>query len=77
MSQQIERALLDLLLEYHPGTLSMEEVVRYLTVGSDEPSEQDTIRVAARELVQVGLACQVGPFLTPTLAAVRFRALFC
>ena len=44
-------AVLELLLDHHPGLLSIDEVVRKMTAGADTYPERDAVEVALRELV--------------------------
>jgi Fe2+ or Zn2+ uptake regulation protein len=49
-------AVLELLLDHHPGLLSVEEVIREMTTGADTFADRDPVEVAIRELVEAGLA---------------------
>jgi Fe2+ or Zn2+ uptake regulation protein len=66
-------AVLELLLDHHPGVLSIDELVREMTAGSEAFAEQDPIKVAARELVEAGLAHRLGAFVFASHAAATFR----
>jgi hypothetical protein len=46
-----ERRVLREVLTYHPGTFTLEELIREMTVCSVEFSDQDAIRRAVRDLV--------------------------
>jgi hypothetical protein len=71
----IASALLALLLDHHPALLSIDEVVRALTAGSDSCADRDAIDVALRELVEAGLAHRIGSFAFASHAASRFHQL--
>ena len=66
-------AVLELLLDHHPGLLSTEEVIRELTTASEEFADRDRISVAIRELVEAGLANRIGTFVFASHAAACFR----
>jgi hypothetical protein len=68
-------SVLELLLEHHPGLLSLEEIIRDLTAGSESFAERDRVEVAVRELVEAGLANRLGPFVFASRAAASFRQL--
>jgi Fe2+ or Zn2+ uptake regulation protein len=63
------QAVLELLLEHHPGLLSIEELTRELIAGADTFDARDRIAVAVRELVAAGLANRVGEFVFASHAA--------
>ncbi len=69
------QAVLELLLDHHPGLLSTEEVVREMTAGAETFGERDEIDVALRELVEAGLAHRLGAFVFASHAAASFREL--
>ena len=62
-------------LGVYPETLTLDELIRELTVASTEFSERDRIRRAVRVLVAGGLLYLVGDFVLPTRAAVNFHDL--
>jgi Fe2+ or Zn2+ uptake regulation protein len=66
--------VLDLLLENHPALLSVEEIIRELTAGTDEFAARDRIEVALRRLVETGLVHRLGSFVFASHAAVCSRA---
>jgi hypothetical protein len=68
-------ATLELLLDYHPGLLSVEEVTREMTAASKSFAKRDEIEVALRELVEAGLAHRIGSFVFASHAAAGFRRL--
>jgi hypothetical protein len=67
--------VLRFLLELHPAQLTIEELVRELTIASDEFSQTDPIEQAVRSLVATGLLNLRGDYLIPTRPAVRFNQL--
>jgi Fe2+ or Zn2+ uptake regulation protein len=69
------RAVLELLLDHHPGLLSLDKVVREMTAGAESFGERDPIELAVRELVEAGLAHRLGHFVFASHAAASLRAL--
>ena len=72
---QVQQAVLAILLDAHPAQLSVDELVRELTDRPDEFGPRDAIENAVRDLVGAGLVHHHGPFVFPTRAAVRFDEL--
>ncbi|MGN6663937.1 MAG: hypothetical protein ACTHK6_07025 [Solirubrobacterales bacterium] len=68
------RVLREVLFLY-PETLTLEELIRELTVASTEYIEQDAVRRAVRDLIAGGLLHQNGDVIRPTRAAVNFSTL--
>jgi Fe2+ or Zn2+ uptake regulation protein len=66
-------AVLELLLDQHPGLFSIDEVVRKMTASADTFAERDAVEVALRELVEAGLAHRFGSFVFASSAAASFR----
>jgi Fe2+ or Zn2+ uptake regulation protein len=66
-------SVLDLLLEHHPALLSVEEVIREMTAGSEAFAERDSVEVAVRRLVETGLAHRVGAFVFASHAAIAYQ----
>ena len=62
-------AVLELLLEHHPGLLSIEELTREMTGSVESFAERDRISVAVRELAASGLVNRVGEFVFASHAA--------
>jgi hypothetical protein len=62
-------------LGLYPETLTLEELIRELTVASTEFSEHDRIQRAVRDLTAGGLLHRNGDLVFPTRAAVNFYAL--
>jgi len=74
-----EAAILRQVLELHPATLTMDELVREMTGGGTrEFAEFDAIQRAVRELAAGGLLHRPGEdeIVRPTRAAVRFYDLW-
>lgn len=65
--------VLALLLDHHPALLSVDEVIRAITAGSDSFAERDRVDVALREIVEAGLAHRLGPFVFASHAAACFQ----
>jgi hypothetical protein len=63
-------------LNLYPEALTLDELIRELTVGSAEFSEHDWVRRAVRDLISGGLVHQVGDLVLPTRAAVHFHGLY-
>ena len=68
-------AVLDLLLELHPGLLSIDELTRELTGGAESFAEHDRIAVAVHELVAAGLVNRAGSYVFASHAAATFDRL--
>jgi Fe2+ or Zn2+ uptake regulation protein len=66
-------AVLELLLDHHPGLLSIDEVVRTMIAGADTFAERDAVEVALRGLVEAGLAHRLGSFVFASYAAASFH----
>jgi len=62
-------------LDLHPETLTLDELVRELTIDSVEFEERDRVRRAVRDLIAAGLLHRVGDLVLPTMAAVNFHEL--
>ena len=72
---QDQRRVLREVLFLYPETLTLDELVRELTIDSAEFAEQDRVRRAVRDLTAGGLIHQVGDLVLPTRAAVLYRSL--
>lgn len=70
-----ERRVLREVLAIYPETLTLDELIRELTVGSTEFSDQDAVKRAVRDLTAGGLVHRVGDLVLPTRAAVNFYSL--
>jgi hypothetical protein len=66
-----EQSVLALLLEAHPGLLSIDEIVREMTDRPNEFPERDRVHNAVRDLAAAGLAHCHGPFVFASRVAVR------
>jgi hypothetical protein len=62
-------------LDLYPETLTLDELVRELTVDSVEFPERDRVQRAVRDLIAGGLIHRVGDLVLPTRAAVNFHEL--
>jgi len=62
-------------LDLYPETLTLDELVRELTVDSVEFQERDRVQRAVRDLIAGSLIHQVGDLVLPTRAAVNFHGL--
>lgn len=62
-------------LDLYPETLTLDELVRELTVDSVEFQERDRVQRAVRDLIAGGLIHRVGDLVLPTRAAVNFHGL--
>ncbi len=70
-----ERRVLREVLSYYPGSFTVGELIRELTVCSTKFSEQDAVRRAVRELRATGLVQEMDGFVLPTRSAVHFYSL--
>ena len=64
--------MLNVLLDHHPGLLSVDEIVRAMTADDESFAARDRIEVALRELVEAGLAHRLGRFVFASHAAASF-----
>jgi UDP-glucose 4-epimerase len=71
----LEQAVLGVLLDHHPGLLSLEEVVRHIAPDPSDFDDRDNVLVATRALVQRGLAHRLEEFIFASAAAVYFERL--
>jgi hypothetical protein len=71
-----QAAALRQVLDLYPQTLTLDELLRELTVASPEFSDQDATRRAVRDLAAVGLLHEEGRRILPTRAAVVFHSLY-
>lgn len=72
--KQIESAVLGEVLALHPANLTVYELVLKMAAEND-PSEQELIRQAVRELRGAGLLRDAGDAVAPTYAAIRVATL--
>ncbi len=71
----IESAVLQQVLELHPTSVTLEELVREMGAERREPSEREAIERAVRELAAAGLLHHRDTFVRPTRAALHFDEL--
>jgi hypothetical protein len=64
--------VLAFVLAEHPDQLTVSELARELSKGSNSFAESDAIECAVRDLVGSGLLHCNGEFVLPTRAALRF-----
>jgi hypothetical protein len=70
-----ESAVLHLVLELHPTSLTGEELVREMGEAEDGFAGREAIERAVRDLVAAGLLHHSDGFVRPTRAALRFEQL--
>jgi hypothetical protein len=70
-----QAAVLRHVLDLHPETLTLDELMREMVGTSSESSEEDGIRRAVRDLAAVGLLHHEGRRIIPTRAALVFHDL--
>ena len=70
-----QRVVLAEVLYNYPATLTLEELVRQLTVAYTQFSERDQLERAVRDLIAGGLLHRGGALVLPTRAAVIFHEL--
>jgi hypothetical protein len=70
-----QAAVLREVLFVYPEVLTLDELARQLTFGSDAFGQRDRIERAVRDLTGAGLLHQVGPLVLPTRTAVVFNRL--
>jgi hypothetical protein len=76
--EHAQQAVLEILLEGHPGQRSCDEVVREICEMSERPDEfsvRDSAERAIRDLAAAGLAHRHGLFVFASWPAVRFDEL--
>lgn len=72
---RVEGSLLGLLLDFHPASVSVDELVRLMNCGPADFGARDDVLVALDDLVGHGLAHRHGDFVFASAAAVRFNDL--
>jgi hypothetical protein len=70
-----ERRVLREVLSYCPGSFTLEELIRELTICSVEFSDRDGIERAVRDLMAGGLLHRMDDLVLPTRAAVKYYEL--
>jgi hypothetical protein len=73
-ARQIERAVLEIVLELHPDHLTVPELVLKVAADRDQVEGED-VRLAVRDLRASGLLRYVGDLVVPTHAALRAFAI--
>ena len=73
--QAVQVATLSLVLAMHPDQLTLDELVREMTAGSDDFAERDAVERAVRDLVGAGLLRRCDELILPTRAAVCLHRL--
>lgn len=68
--RQLERAVLEVVLELHPDHLTIPELVLKVAADRDQEEGED-VRLAIRDLRGSGLLRYVGELVVPTHAALR------
>jgi hypothetical protein len=68
-------AVLQEVLSIYPEQMTLDELVRAMTLDASVFSERDRIERAVRDLIAGGLLHRVGALILPTRAAVNFYAL--
>ena len=68
-----EDAVLAFVLAEHPAQLTISELARELSGGSDDFAKSDAVECAVRDLAGSGLLHRHGDFVLPTRAALRFN----
>jgi hypothetical protein len=71
----IESAVLQLVLELHPASLTLAELVREMGEEGGGPAGHDAVERAVHDLVAAGLLHHSDAFVRPTRAALRFDQL--
>jgi hypothetical protein len=75
MDDRDQAAVLREVLFIYPEVLTLDELARQLTFGSDAFAQHDRIERAVRDLTGAGLLHQVGSLVLPTRTAVVFERL--
>lgn len=71
-----ERRVLREVLTIYPESLTLDELVRELTVSElPDLSDEESVRNAVRDLIGCGLLHRLGDLVLPTRAAAVFYAL--
>jgi hypothetical protein len=70
-----EAAVLHQVLDFHPGQMTLVELIREIGGVAPDFAQRDAIERAVRDLVGVGLLHSHADFVFPTRAALRFNEL--
>jgi hypothetical protein len=68
-----EGAVLRHILDWHPTTLRMEDLIREVSPDPREFAHRDGVERAVRDLIKVGLLYREGECVFPTPAAIYVR----
>lgn len=71
----VEAAVLDRVLDIHPGRPTVDELIRELTGEDAEFGDQDAVRCAVRDLSGCGVIDHQRESVSPTQATLRIREL--
>ena len=72
---QVEHAVLMLLLDHHPAHLTEEDIVHEIADDPDTFGDRDEVLVAIRGLTRAQLVHRAGKFFFATYPAARFAGL--
>lgn len=67
----VQRAVVELVVDLHPIQLTLTELVRELTDTPDDFASRDRIEIAVQQLARAGLLHRHGQFVLPTRALLR------
>jgi hypothetical protein len=73
--RNVESAVLAIVIERHPSSVSVAEVVDEMTTVGAAPGRAEATRRAIAELARVGLLQRRGEALEPTRASLRWAEL--
>ena len=73
--QQTERVVLTHVIEVHPATLRLSDLIRELTSDPEDFAQRDGIERAVRDLVKGGLLFRCEGAVLPTRAALYLAEL--
>jgi hypothetical protein len=73
--RNVESAVLAIVIERHPGSVSVADVVDEMTTVAEVPGRAEATRQAIDELARVGLLQRRGGTLEPTPASLRWAEL--
>jgi hypothetical protein len=71
----VEATVLRQLLALHPTLVTVEELLREVTMASEDFAQRDAAERAVRELAAVGLLHRCGDLVLPSRAALRLDEL--
>ncbi len=67
----VQRAVVETVVDLHPLQLTLAELVRELTDTPDDFASRDGIEIAVQQLARAGLLQRHGQFVLPTRALLR------